>query len=258
MGATSEDISYNNLYDAMMVSRDGGEIDSSFASQTQGSAGGTQIHNNWLHDTESLISGPADNYPLAGIYLDEDSNGINIEQNILWNNEFASILLNFSNDGITAPNNDLVENNSIPDVNSMAYIWTDLNTPCGTTELVNNLVLVPVSQSGTVCPATNNGPTAPGATQMNSSVQVGCNFAGCSSDGPPAIAGTSVAASVAVQPYNITVTAGQPVTFAVTGAGSPTLTYQWQRNGTNITGATEANYTIPATSAPDNGAKFSV
>ena len=78
MSATSEDISYNNLYDAMMVSRDGGEIYASFDPQFLGSAGGTQIHHNWFHDTQSLIAGPADNYPLSGIYLDEDTNGLNI------------------------------------------------------------------------------------------------------------------------------------------------------------------------------------
>jgi hypothetical protein len=93
---------------------------------------------------------------------------------------------------------------------------------------------------------------------MTSSTQVGCNFAGCSSEGPPAISGSSVAASIAVQPYNMAVSAGQPVTFTVTGAGSPTLTYQWQRNGSNITGATSASYTISATAAADNGAVFTV
>ncbi|HTW61494.1 MAG TPA: immunoglobulin domain-containing protein, partial [Terracidiphilus sp.] len=46
------------------------------------------------------------------------------------------------------------------------------------------------------------------------------------------------------------------VTFSVTGAGSPTLTYQWQRNGSDISGATSASYMISATSSADNGAVF--
>lgn len=260
MSSTSEDISYNNLYDAMMVSRDGGEIYASFDSQSLGSAGGTQIHHNWFHDTQSLIPGPADNYPLSGIYLDEDTNGLNIYQNVFWNDEYSSVLLNFSNDGITAPNNNIVENNTVPDINSTGYIWTNLNTPCGTTDVLNNLVLVPVFQNGTVvCPASNNGSSAPGATQMNSTVQVGCNFVGCSSESPPAISAGSVAASIAVQPYSMTVGAGQQVTFTVTGAGSPTLTFQWQRNGTDITAATDASYSLPsAASAADNGSVFTV
>ena len=52
--------------------------------------------------------------------------------------------------------------------------------------------------------------------------------------------------------------AGQTVTFSATGAGSPPLSYQWQRNGTNITGATGSAYTLPAASAADNGATFTV
>jgi hypothetical protein len=259
MNGFNEDISYNNMYSAMMVSRDGGEIYASIW-QFQGSAAGTVIHNNWFHDTQSLLPGAADDYPLPGVYLDSGSNGFQVDQNVFWNDEYSSVLLNFANPGITWPNNNPVENNTIPDVNSTAYIWSNLSTPCGTTELVNNLVLVPVLQSGSVvCPATNNGPMAPGATQMNSSVQVGCNFAGCTSEGPPAISSGSVAPTIAVQPYSMKVAAGQPVTFTVTGAGSPTLTYQWQRNGSNITGANSASYSLPSpASMADDGAVFTV
>ena len=179
-------------------------------------------------------------------------------QNVLWNNQFDTIFLNYSTSAVIPPNDNNVSNNTIPDIGSHAFIRTDLNAPCGTTQIVNNLVLVPINQEGTVCTATNNNSTAPGATQMTPSVQVGCNFAGCSSEGPPVISGTSVAASIAVQPYNMSVTTGQPVTFSVTGAGSPTLSYQWQRNGANITGATSASYTVLARSAADNGAVFTV
>jgi hypothetical protein len=259
MNGTNEDLSYNNLYSAMMVSRDGGEIYASLSNQSLGSAAGTEIHNNWFHDTQSLLPGPADNYPLPGVYIDNGANGFQIDQNVFWNDEFSSVLLNFAAPGIAWPNNNVVENNTVPDINTTAYLWTNLSTPCGTTEMVNNLVLVPVFQNGTVvCPATNNGPSAPGATQMTSPVQIGCNFAGCSSEGPPAISAGSVAASIAVEPYNMAVAAGQPVTFTVTGAGSPTLAYQWQRNGSDITGATNASYTLPAAAAADNGAIFTV
>ncbi len=252
LAGTNEDIGYNNFFDAMMVSRDGGEI-------YAGAPGtGTRIHNNWLHDTQALIPGPADNYPLAGVYLDEDSSGWQVSQNEIWNNQYFNILLNFSNTGITSPNDDMVANNTIPDINSTGGIQTDLNTTCGTTQIVNNLVLIPVTQAGTVCAATNNSSTAPGATQMNALTQVGCNFRGCSSEGPPTILGTSVSVSIAVQPYNMTVAVGQSATFTVTGAGSPTLAYQWERNGSDISGATLATYTTPATSAADNGAVITV
>jgi Right handed beta helix region/Immunoglobulin I-set domain len=253
LAGTDEDISYNNFFSAMMISRDGGEIYLGGLS-----AAGTNIHNNWFHDTQALVSGSADNYALPGVYLDEDSSNITVEQNVFWNNEFYNIFVNGSNDGITSPNNNDIQNNTIPDVNSTGTIYTDLNATCGTTQIVNNLVLVPVTQDGTVCTATNNSSTAPGATQMTSSVQVGCNFAGCSSEGPPTISGTSVSASIAVQPYGMTVTTGQSATFTVIAAGSPTITYQWQRNGSNIAGATSASYTTAAATSSDNGAVFTV
>jgi hypothetical protein len=251
--SANEDISYNNLFGAMMLSRDSGEIYASGVSVT-----GTSIHNNWLHDTQSLVPGPADNYALPGVYLDEDSSGWVVTQNVLWNNQNYNIFLNGSNDGVTSTNNNDVENNTIPDINSTGEIFTSLNTACGNTQIVNNLVLVPVVQTGTICTATNNVATAPGATQMNSSVQVGCNFLGCSSEEPPMISGTSVSASIAVQPYGVTVAAGQSAIFTVTAAGSPTLTYQWQRNGSDISGATNPSYTLPSTASADNGAVFTV
>ena len=86
----NEDISYNNFFNAMMLSRDGGEI---YASIPGASAAGTHIHNNWFHDTQSLIAGPADNYSLSGVYLDEDTNGVEIDQNVFWNNQYYNIQL---------------------------------------------------------------------------------------------------------------------------------------------------------------------
>ncbi len=66
------------------------------------------------------------------------------------------------------------------------------------------------------------------------------------------------APSIAVQPVNRTATVGQPVTFGVTASGAQPLSYQWQRNGQNIPGATGATYTLQAPTAEDNGAQFRV
>jgi len=57
-------------------------------------------------------------------------------------------------------------------------------------------------------------------------------------------------------PARRTVKIGQTATFTVTASGSPTPTYQWQRNGANIAGATAASYTTPAAVAADNGASY--
>lgn len=64
--------------------------------------------------------------------------------------------------------------------------------------------------------------------------------------------------SITGQPQAQTVTAGQAATFSVVAAGSPPLSYQWQRGGSAIAGATDASYTTPATAAGDSGALFRV
>ncbi len=66
------------------------------------------------------------------------------------------------------------------------------------------------------------------------------------------------APTIATQPASQTVNAGQTATFSVVPAGTAPFTYQWRRNGTNISGATSAGYTTAATVTADNGALFSV
>ncbi|MCD9017091.1 PQQ-dependent sugar dehydrogenase [Parachryseolinea silvisoli] len=61
------------------------------------------------------------------------------------------------------------------------------------------------------------------------------------------------APAIVTQPASQTVTAGQPVTFSVTATGTAPLSYQWQRNNANITGATSASYTIANTQASHAG-----
>jgi hypothetical protein len=62
---------------------------------------------------------------------------------------------------------------------------------------------------------------------------------------------------ITVQPQSRTVNAGQAVTFFVAARGAPRLSYQWQRNGVDIPGATNAWYTLPAAAPGDGGATFS-
>jgi len=68
----------------------------------------------------------------------------------------------------------------------------------------------------------------------------------------------AVAPSIATQPANQTVTAGQTATFSVSATGTSPMTYQWRKNGSNITGATSSAYTTPATATSDSGSAFSV
>ena len=72
-------------------------------------------------------------------------------------------------------------------------------------------------------------------------------------------------ASVALQPADVTVCANTDTAFRVTGAGSATLTYQWQTdNGTNgatwtnVTGGTAAKLTLTGVTMAMNGYKYRV
>jgi glucose/arabinose dehydrogenase len=69
-------------------------------------------------------------------------------------------------------------------------------------------------------------------------------------------ASTSQAPQITSQPQNQRVAVGQPATFSVTAAGAAPLAYQWQRNSTNIAGASDPTYTIAAVVAGDSGATF--
>src|SRR5437588_522391 len=84
---------------------------------------------------------------------------------------------------------------------------------------------------------------------------IGIVTAGCSGT----VASTSaVMPSISTQPTNQMVTPGQAATFTVVATGTAPLGYQWQKNGTAISGATSASYMTPATTSADNGAQFVV
>jgi hypothetical protein len=89
-----------------------------------------------------------------------------------------------------------------------------------------------------------------------------CSLVACGGGGmsnpSSSSADESAIISIATQPANQTTAAGQTATFTVVAAGAAPLTYQWQKNGAVISGATAASYTTPATTSTDNGTKFAV
>jgi hypothetical protein len=63
-----------------------------------------------------------------------------------------------------------------------------------------------------------------------------------------------VAPTITTAPQNATVTASAAASFTVVAGGTAPLSYQWRRDGTAITGATNATYSITSTQASDAGA----
>jgi hypothetical protein len=66
------------------------------------------------------------------------------------------------------------------------------------------------------------------------------------------------APTITAQPVSQTVASGQTANFSVVANGAAPLAYQWQKNGGNISGATAASYSTPATVAGDSGSLFDV
>ena len=91
-------------------------------------------------------------------------------------------------------------------------------------------------------------------------------FAGNAGTNPPAYtalvdyflntASPPVAPTITTQPADQTVVEGATATFVVAADGTAPLSYQWRKDGVDITGATSASYTTPPTVLADDGALF--
>lgn len=63
--------------------------------------------------------------------------------------------------------------------------------------------------------------------------------------------------AITTQPQSWSIPLGQPAVFAVVASGDE-LGYQWQRNGQDIPGATQAIYMLQTTTLADSGSTFQV
>ncbi len=61
---------------------------------------------------------------------------------------------------------------------------------------------------------------------------------------------------ITVQPSSQTVKVGVAATFTVAAAGTSPLSYQWQKGGVNISGATSASYATSLTTLTDSGSQY--
>ena len=108
--------------------------------------------------------------------------------------------------------------------------------------------------------ATSSSYTTPAAAMADSGAVftvVVSNAAGTVTSSPASLTVTE-APVITTQPAKQAVNPGATATFTVTATGTEPFSYQWRKNGENISGATDSSYTTPATSNGDPDAKFSV
>lgn len=72
------------------------------------------------------------------------------------------------------------------------------------------------------------------------------------------LSSAQVAPKIVSPPVNNVQPAGQPASFWVSATGQAPLSYQWQKNGVNLPGATANFYTTPPAAVADNGASLGV
>jgi beta-galactosidase len=110
--------------------------------------------------------------------------------------------------------------------------------------------------------ATNSSYTTPATTPADNNslftVTATNSLGSVTSSAATVTVDAAAAVAITTQPLNQTAYVGQTAQFSVAATGSPVLTYQWQRNGAAIAGATASTYTTPVLAAGDNGATFTV
>ena len=80
---------------------------------------------------------------------------------------------------------------------------------------------------------------------------------GCGGDSSSSSTSTS-APSITTQPSSVSVSSGSSATFTVVASSSTTMSYQWYKDSTAISGATSASYTISSASSSDAGSYYVV
>ena len=111
--------------------------------------------------------------------------------------------------------------------------------------------------------ATSSSYTTPATTLADNGTKYLVNVSNTegqvpSSDATLTVSDTAVAPTISTHPADSSVTEGQTASFSVTATGTAPLIYQWQKNDTDINGATSSTYTTPITAIGDNGALYSV
>ena len=85
---------------------------------------------------------------------------------------------------------------------------------------------------------------------------------GGGADAPPPLESgggpVGIAPTITQQPANASIMTGATATFTVSATGTAPLSYQWQKNGVAVVGATAASYTTPTAAMSDDGSTYLV
>ncbi len=76
------EIGYNDMYHFGMLNVDMGALYSARGTLQTGS----RIHHNWIHDSKSILDPDGGNGIQVGIYFDQETGGVQVDHNVLWNN----------------------------------------------------------------------------------------------------------------------------------------------------------------------------
>jgi parallel beta-helix repeat protein len=253
------------------------------------------FRNNWVHHNsysgiwfDGLISGTGlvennivEDNPV-GIHYEVSPNGI-IRNNIIRRSSDSGIFMSTSRDSEIYGN--ILENNSVGicymvnlGLPSQGYDLKNLNshdntiTVPSTANAAGSVLTYTAGTESQFAPYLNGSknlvfqnnhyfvPSLPSWSWIWGSRYTWEQWQTIPQDGMGSVQLTSASASpvITTQPANRSVMSGQTATFSVMASGSTPLSYQWQKNGTNISGATTATYTTSATTSTDNNSTFRV
>ncbi|HEU5080686.1 MAG TPA: immunoglobulin domain-containing protein [Opitutaceae bacterium] len=124
---------------------------------------------------------------------------------------------------------------------TLKYQWAkDGNNISGATSSVYTIAVTATGDSGNYSVTVSNsvGSVTSTAVRLN-------------------VAAALIPPSITAQPTAQSITVGQAASFTVSAIGSPTISYQWKKNGTNVSGATSATFTI-SNAAQNDSANYTV
>ncbi|MEL7529997.1 MAG: T9SS type A sorting domain-containing protein [Bacteroidota bacterium] len=103
-GGSGSDCGYNDIHHTNLINDDCGGI--YFCC---GQYNNTRIHHNWIHDIASRNE-HFDSYKGTGIYLDNSTEDVIVDHNVLWNLEWSCIQINWAGKNLLMYNNTLWSN----------------------------------------------------------------------------------------------------------------------------------------------------